>query len=109
MLLSSIAQSIPIFLCYADSLNEAVLKHLARIGRLQLDEEEAVLALRNVLQELLDLVGRVVAADFLNDGFALQSVGQRRPNEQASEIDSDDVGQRSELLRGDPKVPPKVA
>ena len=56
------------FLSDAEFLHETVLEHLARVGRFQVDEEKAVLSFRNVLQELFDLVWRVVAADLLNDG-----------------------------------------
>ena len=98
-----------LFLSDADSLNETVLEHLARIVRLQVDEKKAVLAFRNVLQKLLDLVRRVVTADLLNNRFSLQSVAQRRPDEEASEINSDDVSQRAEFLGGDPQISPKMS
>ena len=97
-----------LFLSDAEFLNETVLEHLVR-WRLQVDEEKAVLTFRNVLQELLDLVGGVGAADLLNDGFSLQSVAQRRPDEERSEVDSDDVRERAEFLGGDPQISPKMA
>ena len=72
-LLSSIDQSIPMFLSNAEFLNETVLEHLVR-RRLQVDDEKAVLTFRNVLQELFDLVRRVVARDLFDDRLSLQSV-----------------------------------
>ena len=96
------------FLSDAEFLHEAVLEHLTRVGRFQVDEEKSMGALTNVLQQLLDLVGGVVAADLFDDGLALQSVAQRRPDEETGEIDSDDVGQCSELLGTYPNVAPEM-
>ena len=96
------------FFSDAEFLNETVLEHLARVAGLQVDEQEAVRPLRNVLQQLLDLVGGVVARDLLDDGFALESVAERRPDEERGEINSDDVREGPELLGRDPNVAPKM-
>ena len=65
-------------------------------------------ALADVLQQLFDLLGRVSAADLLNDGLAFQPVAQRWPDEERSEVNSNDVGQRAEFLGRDLEISPNM-
>jgi len=90
-------------------LDETVLKHFARVVRLQFHEQKAMLSFRHMQQELLHLLLRVVARDLLDDGFSLQSVRQCRPYEQTCEIDPNYICQRSVFLGRHPQVPAEVS
>ena len=68
-----------------------------------------MLALADVLQELLDFLFGIVTRDLLNYCFPFQSVGQRGPNEQRGQVDSDHVSQSADFLCTNPQISPKMS
>ena len=62
-----------------------------------------------MLQHLLDLFGRVSAANLFQDRFALQSVRQRGPHKHSCEVHAYNVRQSSEFLRSDPQIASEMA
>ena len=95
-------------LCRAQVLHQAVLVHFVWITCFQVYEQEPKRALADVLKQFFDLFGSKTAANFLQYGFALQTIRKSRPHKRTCEIYSYDIRQRAEFLCCNPQISTKV-